>query len=309
MKYLKQKDGTPLVANLHQRGLQGPMDMVIPNSGEAEARFEMFNKQPAGYLYHVLPMFGETETFIKSLLQWLMDAGLATEAPRCTYNAAMQILTTPRNAQQESVLSDVSSFYSSRTLMPSNGPPVAGRKGRRSTQPLKCVFNSAVLEVYKRYTAPSLMCAPFHSSRTLMPSNGQLMAGRKGRRSTQPLKCVFNSAALKAYKRYTAPTMGNTLMWPSQVLNWAWVLRPPQSIIQMPSSRPLRLILLMTTPPPTKRARRGVTTCPPLMKHPHPPLVMRKNNPMDWPAADSPLRGPPLCHGGGIANRDGKCQV
>jgi hypothetical protein len=68
MKYLKQKDGTPLVAELHQRGPQGPVDMVIPNSGEAEARFEMFNKQPAGYLYHVLPTFGATETFTKSLL-------------------------------------------------------------------------------------------------------------------------------------------------------------------------------------------------------------------------------------------------
>ncbi len=68
MKYLKQKDGTPLVTELHQRGPQGPVDMVIPNSGEAEARFEMFNKQPAGYLYHVLPTFGATETFMKSLL-------------------------------------------------------------------------------------------------------------------------------------------------------------------------------------------------------------------------------------------------
>jgi hypothetical protein len=68
MKYLKQKDGTPLVTELHQRWPQCPVDMVIPNSSEAEAQFEMFNKQPAGYLYHVLPTFGATETFIKSLL-------------------------------------------------------------------------------------------------------------------------------------------------------------------------------------------------------------------------------------------------
>ncbi len=60
MKYLKQKDGTPLVAELHQRRLQGPVDMVVPNSGKVEACFEMFNKQPVGYLYHVLPMFGAT---------------------------------------------------------------------------------------------------------------------------------------------------------------------------------------------------------------------------------------------------------
>jgi hypothetical protein len=39
-----------------------------------------------------------------------MDAGLATEAPKCKYNAATQILTTPRDAQQESVLSDVRSL-------------------------------------------------------------------------------------------------------------------------------------------------------------------------------------------------------
>jgi hypothetical protein len=83
IKYLKQKDGTSLVAELHQRGPQGPVDMVTPNSGEAEAHFEMFNKQPTGYLYHVLPTFGATETFTKSLLRRSMDAGLATKAPKC----------------------------------------------------------------------------------------------------------------------------------------------------------------------------------------------------------------------------------
>ncbi len=110
MKYLKLKDGTALVAELHQRGPQGPVDMVIPNTSEAEACFEMFNKQPAGYLYHVIPMFGATETFVKSILRRSMDAGLATEAPRCEYDAATQILMTPRDAQQESVLSDVRSL-------------------------------------------------------------------------------------------------------------------------------------------------------------------------------------------------------
>ena len=98
MKYLRQKDGTPLVAELHQCRPQDPVDMVIPNSGEAEARFEMFNKQPVGYLYHVLPRFGATETFTKSLLQWSMDAGLATQAPKRVYNAITQILMTPRDA-------------------------------------------------------------------------------------------------------------------------------------------------------------------------------------------------------------------
>ena len=54
LKYLKLTDGNPMCAELHQRGPQGPVDMVIPNTSLAESGFEMFNKQPAGYLYHVL---------------------------------------------------------------------------------------------------------------------------------------------------------------------------------------------------------------------------------------------------------------
>jgi hypothetical protein len=86
MKYLKMHDGNPMVAELHQCGPQGPVDMVIPNSSEAEACFKMFNKQPAGYLYHVLPLFGAMQLFVRNILRRLMDAGLAIEAPLCTYN-------------------------------------------------------------------------------------------------------------------------------------------------------------------------------------------------------------------------------
>ncbi len=95
MKYLKLKDGNPVVAELYQRGPQGPVDMVIPNTSKAEARSKMFNTQPAGYLYHILPLFGATELIIKTILWRSMDAGLATEVPRCKYDKDTQILTTP----------------------------------------------------------------------------------------------------------------------------------------------------------------------------------------------------------------------
>jgi hypothetical protein len=62
-KYLKLQDGTPMCTELHQHGLQGPVDMVIPNTAAAEAGFEMFNKHPAGYLYHMLPTFGASPLF------------------------------------------------------------------------------------------------------------------------------------------------------------------------------------------------------------------------------------------------------
>ncbi len=139
MKYLKQKDGTPLVAELHQCGPQSPVDMVIPNSSEAEACFEMFNKQPAGYLYHVLPTFRATETFTKSLLRQSMDAGLVTKAPKCVYDAVTQTLLTPRDAQQESVLSDVHSLPFFQDIDAIKRAASGGKKGKKEhTAPEMC---------------------------------------------------------------------------------------------------------------------------------------------------------------------------
>ncbi len=86
MKYLKLQDGNPMCTKLHQRGPQGPVDMVIPNTSAAEAYFKMFNKQLAGYLYHVLPTIGASPLFVKNILRQSMEVGLTTEAPLCTYD-------------------------------------------------------------------------------------------------------------------------------------------------------------------------------------------------------------------------------
>jgi hypothetical protein len=81
--------------------------MVIPNTSDAEACFEMFNKQPAGYLYHVLPTFGASLTFIQEILCWSMDPAVAMEAPLCTWDNKTGILKTPQDNQIDEILSDV----------------------------------------------------------------------------------------------------------------------------------------------------------------------------------------------------------
>ncbi len=68
MRYLKLHDGSPLCAEINQQGLLGQVDMVIPNTLATEIRFEMFNKHPSRYLYHVLPTFGALPTFIQDIL-------------------------------------------------------------------------------------------------------------------------------------------------------------------------------------------------------------------------------------------------
>jgi hypothetical protein len=98
--------------------------MGIPNTAAAEELFEMFNKQPTGWVDHVLPTFETLSLFVKTILCQLMEAGLATEAPLCTYNPEMPFLTTPRDAVQNSI---DRTFSISWTEMASNNVQWGGR--------------------------------------------------------------------------------------------------------------------------------------------------------------------------------------
>jgi hypothetical protein len=86
MRYLMLHDGSPLCAEIHQQCLLGQVNIVIPNTLAEEAQFEMFNKQPAGYLYHILPTFDTPLTFIQVILCWSMDPAVVMEVPLCTWD-------------------------------------------------------------------------------------------------------------------------------------------------------------------------------------------------------------------------------
>jgi hypothetical protein len=149
LKYLKLLDGNPMCAELHQRGPQGPVDMVIPYTLLAECGFEMFNKQSVGYLYHVLL----SELFIKSLLRRSMEAGLSTEAPLCTYDFNTHIPTTPRDEAQEGVLSNVRSLPFFQDVLAAKFAANASKKNK------------------KAYTAPK-MCFQLGSARSVQTVHG-----------------------------------------------------------------------------------------------------------------------------------------
>jgi hypothetical protein len=129
-----------MCTELHQRGTQGPVDMVIPNTAAAEAGFEMFNKQLAGYLYHMLPTFGASPLFVKTILCRSMEAGLTTEAPLCTYDPKTQILTTPRDIAQDGILSDVRSLPFFQDVLADKQEANANKKGKKKghTTPKMC---------------------------------------------------------------------------------------------------------------------------------------------------------------------------
>ncbi len=140
MKYLKLHNGTLMYAKVHQQGPQSPVDMVIPNTSAAEERFEMFNKQSAGYLYHVLPTFGASSLFAKTILCQSMEAGLATETPLCTYDPEIQIRMTPPDAVQDGILSDVCSLPFFQDVLAEKQAADATKKGKKKkhTAPDMC---------------------------------------------------------------------------------------------------------------------------------------------------------------------------
>jgi hypothetical protein len=150
LKHLKLQDGNPMCTKLHRCGPQDPVDMAIPNTSATEACFEMFNKQPAGYLYHVLSTFGALPLFVKNILHQSMEVGLRTEAPLCMYDPKMQILTTPPDVTQDSVLSDVCSLPLFQDVLPNKQAADDNKKGnKRNTPHPKCVFKLAAPAIAK----------------------------------------------------------------------------------------------------------------------------------------------------------------
>jgi hypothetical protein len=140
MRCLKLLDGSPLSAEIHQQGLPGQVNMVIPNTSAAEACFEMFNKQPAGYLYHVLPTFGALLTFIQDILHWSMDPAVVMEAPLCTWDNENGILTTPQEKQIDGILSNVCSLLFFQDVLAVACAVEGSKSGRKKdhTAPKMC---------------------------------------------------------------------------------------------------------------------------------------------------------------------------
>ena len=67
-KYVKMDDGHSLISESNQRGHMGSVDIVIPNTPEAETMVAMMNKQLPAYLTFYLNNIGMDKYFIRKLL-------------------------------------------------------------------------------------------------------------------------------------------------------------------------------------------------------------------------------------------------
>ena len=94
-KYVKMDDGHSLIAKAHQRGHMGSIDIVIPNTPEAETMVAMTNKQLPAYLTFYLDDIGIDTEFIRKLLTRACCSELMHEIKYCQWDKDTKVLTTP----------------------------------------------------------------------------------------------------------------------------------------------------------------------------------------------------------------------
>ena len=94
-KYVKMDDRHSLIAEAHQRGHMGSVDIVIPNTPEAETMVAMVNKQLPEYLTFYIDNLGMDKDFIRKLLTRACFPELMHEINSCEWDKETKVLTAP----------------------------------------------------------------------------------------------------------------------------------------------------------------------------------------------------------------------
>ena len=88
-------DGHSLIAEAHQRGHMGSVDIVIPNTPEAETMVSRMNKQLPAFMTFYLDDIGMDRDFISKLLTRACCPALMHEINSCQWYKETKVLTTP----------------------------------------------------------------------------------------------------------------------------------------------------------------------------------------------------------------------
>ena len=108
-KYIKMDDGHSLIAEEHQRVHMGSVDIVIPNTPEAETMVAMMNKQLPAYLTFYLDDLGMDKDFIRKLLTRACFPELMHEINSCEWDKETKVLTTSVEKEERENSADIES--------------------------------------------------------------------------------------------------------------------------------------------------------------------------------------------------------
>lgn len=93
--HIKMDDGSPMIAEVHQRTPVSGVDVVIPNVAYAEGQIVQMNKNLAAYLLNYLKDSGMDEAFVKELIRIAVDPTLRIEMNQCEWDAKARSVTSP----------------------------------------------------------------------------------------------------------------------------------------------------------------------------------------------------------------------
>ena len=102
LKYMKMADGHSLIAEIHQRGPLGIVEVIIPNTAEAESMVLMMNRHfPAFCLHYLTTHAGMGDVFVKTLLKEACCPTLFASINQCQWDATTNTITTEEQAEDE----------------------------------------------------------------------------------------------------------------------------------------------------------------------------------------------------------------
>jgi hypothetical protein len=109
LKYLKMNDGTSLIAEIHQRGSMGIVEIIVPNTPEAESMVLMMNRQFPAYCYHALQNANLDEQFVRSLLKEACCPTLVANIHSCVWDEDTKTISTPEQIADEKRMAEIES--------------------------------------------------------------------------------------------------------------------------------------------------------------------------------------------------------
>ena len=100
--YFKMEDGHSLVAEIHQRGPMGAVEVVVPNTPAAEHMVVMMNKQMGAYIFYYLTTVAMLpESFVQALINKSVDPGLLHNIKDCEWDKEKRIITTAQELAED----------------------------------------------------------------------------------------------------------------------------------------------------------------------------------------------------------------
>lgn len=104
MHFIKMGDGCQAIAEVHQKNIQHPTYVVIPNTKDAEVILSMMNRNLPAYLCFTLHELGFPDDFIKSLVERACEAATVAKSFKYQWDETTKSLTSKKEKKADDAL-------------------------------------------------------------------------------------------------------------------------------------------------------------------------------------------------------------